>query len=45
MYNNEIHYPFQIVAVSGDLVPLRASGKDVKVSGAGNFSIKSVSYV
>ncbi|XP_045761243.1 circadian clock-controlled protein daywake-like [Maniola jurtina] len=39
----EPFYIPEIVAVSGDLVPLKASGKDVKVSGAGNFSIKSIS--
>ncbi|CAH2262296.1 jg26863 [Pararge aegeria aegeria] len=38
----EPFYIPEIVAVSGDLVPLKASGKDVKVSGAGNFTIKSV---
>ncbi|XP_034840919.1 circadian clock-controlled protein daywake-like [Maniola hyperantus] len=39
----EPFYIPEIIAVSGDLVPLKASGKDVKVSGAGNFSIKSIS--
>ncbi|XP_023933783.2 circadian clock-controlled protein daywake [Bicyclus anynana] len=39
----EPFYIPEIVAVSGDLIPLKASGKDVKVSGAGNFSIKSIS--
>ncbi|XP_072935640.1 protein takeout-like [Epargyreus clarus] len=34
----------ELVAISGtDLVPLRASGKNVRVTGAGNFTIKSVS--
>ncbi|CAH0722884.1 unnamed protein product, partial [Brenthis ino] len=39
----EPFYIPEIVAVSGELVPLKASGKDVRVSGAGNFTIKSVS--
>lgn len=38
----EPFYIPEIVAVSGELVPLKASGKDVKVSGAGNFTIKSI---
>ncbi|XP_047538088.1 protein takeout-like [Vanessa atalanta] len=39
----EPFYIPEILAVSGELVPLKASGKDVKVSGAGNFTIKSIS--
>lgn len=39
----EPFYIPEIIAVSGELVPLKASGKDVRVSGAGNFTIKSVS--
>ncbi|CAG9576117.1 unnamed protein product [Danaus chrysippus] len=38
----EPFYIPEIVAVSGDLLPLKASGKDVRVSGAGNFTIKSI---
>ncbi|XP_038209393.1 circadian clock-controlled protein daywake-like [Zerene cesonia] len=38
----EPFYITEVVAINGDLAPLKASATNVKVSGAGNFSIKSL---
>ncbi|KAL0895442.1 hypothetical protein ABMA27_011563 [Loxostege sticticalis] len=39
----EPFYIPEIVVVSGEQIPIRAVGKEVKVTGAGNFTIKSLS--